>query len=206
MVQWYYQGPAGEQLGPVSADELRKLAGAGHVVPDTLVRRGDDVEWASARRVKGLFTKPHVAEPSGRVLPTLAHRVKRLLTKLVPKMRHGPRKPETGLPLPPPLPGRPGRILVPVLLSVLIAVASLSAVLQACILQRLSSVPVTIKNRELDVNVKNYELGVNVRNSTLDVNVENSTLDVNVENDRLDVNLWDHWILEGDPIPVRIVH
>ena len=38
-VQWYYKGATGEEVGPVSADELRTLAGSGHIVPDTLVRR-----------------------------------------------------------------------------------------------------------------------------------------------------------------------
>lgn len=103
------------------------------------------------------------------------------------------------------------RRLVPVLLSVLIAVASLSMILQVCILKtlagiasnpmlsvgsakstdrgkhRLASIPVTITNPEVDVNVQNYELNVNVQNTELDVRMR------------------DHWILEGDPIPVTIV-
>ncbi len=190
MVQWYYQWPAGRQEGPVSADELRKLADVGTVTPDTPVRRRDDVEWTPARQVKGLFNEPHVAEPSGRASLTLMQKVRGLLAKLVPKMRHGPSKPGAGSSLPPSLPGQRNRILIPALLSVLIAVASLSVVVQVCILHRLSSIPT---------------LDVNVENPTLDVNVENSELDVNVENSELDVRMRDHWIIEADPIPVTIV-
>jgi len=131
-------------------------------------------------------------------------------------------------------------MLVRVLLSVLIAVASLSVILQVCILRTLTdiasnpmrsvgsatpdafgsfsreSIPVTITNSTLDVNVENPvrdmnvtvtnpTLDVNVKNSTLDVKVENSELDVNVQNTELDVRMRDHWIVEGDPIPVTIV-
>jgi hypothetical protein len=227
MVQWYYKGPIGNQVGPVSADELRQLAEAGHIVPDTLVRREADAEWAPARMVRGLFAIPHVPEPSGRASPTFMQKVKGLFAKRLLKMRHGPGDPGTDPPplppSPPSLPGQGNRMLIPALLSVLIAIASVSVVVQLRILDRLSSVPVTITNGELDVNVKNYELGVNVtndeldvnvknepldvnvENSTLDVNVENTELDVNVENTELDVKMENHGIVDGDPIPVKVV-
>ena len=85
---WFFK--VGDQVnGPVSYVELRWRAATGEIEPDTLVRRGDDVEWAPARRVKGLFNEPHVAKLPGRALPTFVQQVKGLLTKLVPKVRRG---------------------------------------------------------------------------------------------------------------------
>lgn len=208
MAEWYYQGPAGKRMGPVSADELRKLAAAGRIRPDDLVWHEGLTEWAAARGVKGLFNEPHVAKPSDRALPTFLQRMKPtflqrmkgLLTKLAPKSGIGQAKRQ--------------RILVSVMLSVLVAVASLSVVLQVCILRtltgiasnpmlsvgsakstargkhRLWSIPVRITNHQLGVDVQNYRLDVNVENTELDVNVTNRELDVNVENTH--------------PIPVRI--
>jgi len=53
-IEWFYQ-VAGESRGPVSAQELRALAEAGTITPDTRVKRGSDRKWVSARRVDGLF-------------------------------------------------------------------------------------------------------------------------------------------------------
>jgi len=64
--EWFYQ-VMGQQFGPVSSAELRALAAAGTVQPDTLVRKGTDGEWVFASRVHGLF------EPSGSP-PTVADR------------------------------------------------------------------------------------------------------------------------------------
>lgn len=94
------------------------------------------------------------------------------------------------------------------LLLVLVGVGSVSVLLQVCILLTLTGhkLDVNVANRELNVNVANSEIDVNVANSELDVNVNNTTpIDVNVENSTpIDVKLYDHWILSGDPIPVRI--
>ena len=57
-IEWFFQ-VAGETRGPVSAQELRALAEAGTITPDTRVKRGGDRKWVSARRVEGLF------EPGG---------------------------------------------------------------------------------------------------------------------------------------------
>jgi hypothetical protein len=62
-----------------------------------------------------------------------------------------------------------------------------------------------LAHQPVRVDVQNPTLGVNVQNRTLSVEVENSTLSVEVENSELDVQVRDHWILDGDPIPVRIV-
>jgi len=52
--EWFYQ-VMGQQLGPVSAVELRALANAGTVQPDTLVRKGTDGCWVWAEKVQGVF-------------------------------------------------------------------------------------------------------------------------------------------------------
>ncbi len=215
MVQWHYQRPAGKQVGPVSADELRKLADVGTITPETLVRRDNDTQWIPARRVKGLLDERTIANAE----PAFASPGKGLFSRLVSKMRRGPSRPGMGPPRPPSLPRRRKRMLLPVLLSVLIAIAALSVVLQVCILATLSgiaskpvlsvgsaqstdwhkhlraSIPVTITDFDLNVNVQNTP-DVNVQNTpdvnvqnTLDVNVQNTDLDVNVQN-RPDVNVW----------------
>jgi len=52
--QWFYQAK-GRQLGPVDSRELRRLAEAGVVRPDTLVRQGTNSRWVHAEHVRGLF-------------------------------------------------------------------------------------------------------------------------------------------------------
>jgi len=44
-----------------------------------------------------------------------------------------------------------------------------------------------------------------VASRPIPVVITNRELDVNVENSPLDVNVKDHWIIDGDPIPVRVV-
>lgn len=53
--EWYYQ-VMGEVVGPMSASELKRLALAGEIRVDTLVRKGDEGNWVLAERVKGLPT------------------------------------------------------------------------------------------------------------------------------------------------------
>jgi hypothetical protein len=63
-VEWYY-ARGNQQVGPVSAAELKRLAGGGEIRPDDLVWRDGLTEWAPARSVRGLFeeeAKPVVAE------------------------------------------------------------------------------------------------------------------------------------------------
>ena len=48
----------GQQFGPVSPSELRRLAIAGKISHDTLVRKGDQGNWVRAQRVRGLFEQP----------------------------------------------------------------------------------------------------------------------------------------------------
>ncbi len=52
----FYQ-TAGQQSGPVDSRELRRLAEAGIVRPDTLVRQGASGRWVHAEHVRGLFQR-----------------------------------------------------------------------------------------------------------------------------------------------------
>ncbi len=63
-VDWYF-ARGNKQMGPVSAVDLKRLAGAGELLPDDLVWREGLAEWTTARSVRGLFdeeSKPAGAE------------------------------------------------------------------------------------------------------------------------------------------------
>ncbi len=61
--QWFHRASEGQASGPVDSAELRRLAKAGIVRPDTLVRRGDSARWVRAEQVRGLF-QPSTPAPS----------------------------------------------------------------------------------------------------------------------------------------------
>ena len=61
--QWFYE-IAGKQGGPVTSAELLALAQRSVVVHDTLVRKGPDGKWVSAKRVGGLFPEANAKSPS----------------------------------------------------------------------------------------------------------------------------------------------
>lgn len=52
--EWYFQA-MGQELGPLSAGELKAKVTNGQVQPDTLVRRGPEGKWIFGANVKGLF-------------------------------------------------------------------------------------------------------------------------------------------------------
>jgi len=52
---WHYERQ-GESCGPVSFDELRRLAVSGLIQPDSLVWKAGMPEWLSAAQVEGLFS------------------------------------------------------------------------------------------------------------------------------------------------------
>lgn len=54
MREWYFQ-VMGQELGPLSAAELKAKVEAGQIQPDTMIRRGVDGKWLFAERVKGLL-------------------------------------------------------------------------------------------------------------------------------------------------------
>jgi hypothetical protein len=72
-IQWWY-ARGDEQLGPVSAAELRRLAATAALSPNDLVWREGMAEWAPAVRVKGLFPEPAapVAGATGAAKPAAA--------------------------------------------------------------------------------------------------------------------------------------
>ncbi len=55
VAQWFYQTAEGRQSGPIDPSELRRLAEAGIVKSNTLVRKGASGGWVRAENVRGLF-------------------------------------------------------------------------------------------------------------------------------------------------------
>ena len=53
-VEWYLR-IADKEVGPLSAQQLRTMAGKGQIGPADFVRRGDEGGWLPANRVKGLL-------------------------------------------------------------------------------------------------------------------------------------------------------
>jgi ribosomal protein S27E len=48
----WYQDQSGHEVGPMSVDELRRLAYAGDIQPDTMVRKSEHDEWVRSDRMK----------------------------------------------------------------------------------------------------------------------------------------------------------
>lgn len=74
VAQWFYQTAERQQSGPIDSKELRRLAEAGIVRPDTLIRQSESANWVRAERVRGLFqqTTPPLSS-SSLVKATLVH-------------------------------------------------------------------------------------------------------------------------------------
>ncbi len=61
--QWYLND-SGQEVGPLSSSELRRLARDGRIRPDSWVRRVGEGGWIAASRVKNLFEAPgHLPPP-----------------------------------------------------------------------------------------------------------------------------------------------
>jgi len=58
---WYYS-KEGEQAGPISSVELKKLALSGKLQPTDLVRKDGMAQWSVATKVKGLFSSSSSTE------------------------------------------------------------------------------------------------------------------------------------------------
>src|SRR5687767_6049 len=72
--QWYCQ-VGNEQYGPYPASELKRLCLENRLLPDNLVRQGEDGRWIMASQVPGLFASPapqlaQAAPPPPRVSPS----------------------------------------------------------------------------------------------------------------------------------------
>jgi uncharacterized protein (TIGR00266 family) len=76
MVEWYYL-ENGQQQGPVSGAELKRLAQAGQLQPTDLVWKEGMANWSEASGVSGLFGPSAVAPPpapTGGAAPAAARR------------------------------------------------------------------------------------------------------------------------------------
>ena len=67
MSEWWYSID-GDTTGPVSPADLKRLATAGLLARDTLVRTGNDKKWHAAEKVRGLFDVADKSEPPGEEL------------------------------------------------------------------------------------------------------------------------------------------
>ncbi len=64
MSEWYYS-QSGQQLGPITADQLKNLAASGQLQPGDLIWKDGMAEWTPAVRVKGIF--PESGQPAANV-------------------------------------------------------------------------------------------------------------------------------------------
>lgn len=62
MVEWYYL-KEDQQIGPLTGQELKRLARGGDLQPDDLVWKEGMQDWTEARQVSGLFSNEVVAPP-----------------------------------------------------------------------------------------------------------------------------------------------
>lgn len=69
VAQWFYQTAEGRQSGPIDSKELRRLADAGIVRPDTLIRQNEGASWVRAERARGLFQQITPTPPVPPPLP-----------------------------------------------------------------------------------------------------------------------------------------
>lgn len=58
--EWYFQS-MGEASGPLTAADLKQKVLTGHILEDTLVRRGASGRWLPAYQVQGLFPQGSVS-------------------------------------------------------------------------------------------------------------------------------------------------
>src|SRR5262249_32755704 len=86
MTRWFYTLDKQQRLGPVTSRQLRALAAAGTIRPESMVMREGGGKWVPAAKVKGLFPKPTAASPPsdtgavacpgcGRAIPLQPHEI-----------------------------------------------------------------------------------------------------------------------------------
>lgn len=63
MTRWFYTLDKKQRLGPVTNEELRALAAAGKIRPDSMLMPESGGEWLPAAKVKGLFPKTRPEPP-----------------------------------------------------------------------------------------------------------------------------------------------
>ncbi len=60
--EWFFS-KGGQQLGPVSSEQLKQLAASDQLQPSDLVWKDGMSQWIEARKVKGVFPPPTVPSP-----------------------------------------------------------------------------------------------------------------------------------------------
>jgi hypothetical protein len=69
-IQWYFRKD-GQEHGPVTSDDLRRLAARGILQPTDAVRKAEMTRWASASALKGLFPAAKSLSPISPVVPPI---------------------------------------------------------------------------------------------------------------------------------------
>lgn len=95
MSEWFYM-VGGRQTGPVSSKQLKELASAGQVSPDTLIWKTGLAKWLKATSVKGLFAVPVTTEPpplsmgqaATQALPSLSFAATQAANQVMPSVSH----------------------------------------------------------------------------------------------------------------------
>ena len=68
--QWYYTSDGQTNVGPVTTDELRRLARTGKLAPTDMVQMAGVPKWVPAAKVKGLFdAEPPAGRETHSVVP-----------------------------------------------------------------------------------------------------------------------------------------
>jgi outer membrane protein assembly factor BamE (lipoprotein component of BamABCDE complex) len=62
MTRWYYTTDNRQRIGPVTSEQLRRLARAGTIRPNDMVQREGSGKWKRAEKVNGLFPAAKAVE------------------------------------------------------------------------------------------------------------------------------------------------
>ncbi|MHB8861869.1 MAG: DUF4339 domain-containing protein [Pirellulaceae bacterium] len=89
-MKWFYQTSAGQPSGPVDSRDLRRLADAGIVRPETLVRKGASGRWVRAEKVQRLFQRSTPTPSLGATLCNLHNVIDgAAVARSLPRFQHG---------------------------------------------------------------------------------------------------------------------
>ena len=84
----WYVNVEGKEYGPVSSAELKQWADEQRITPQTAVKKGEQGQWVAADRVKGLFSKPSIQQPTEPVSPPQVQPVVREAQPVVREVVH----------------------------------------------------------------------------------------------------------------------
>ena len=178
---WFFRQNDHER-GPFSETELQEKVAAGEIRRETLVHRAGR-EWGRADTFYFLVTAFHALDGSAKwaMSPPATSSGNLTGKQDSPSEKRENRTRNDAV-----------QRLTPVLLMVAIGLLAVSVILQG-----IMSVAILSCQKPMEVLVTNTK--------ALPVNVANRELDVNVTNIELPVNVRDHYILDADPIPVKVV-